>query len=203
MPSRIANLVRTHLSRLSALALIAISLIAPIRAQSQSPANALPAGNGKDIVAVACAQCHGLKLILALRDGSVGWKHFVDDMILRGAQLTPQEADTVAQYLAKNFGPGTSPMQSGLKTDALPAGNGTSPMQSGLKTDALPAGNGEKLVESHCALCHDLGRITTVTRSKEEWNTTVSNMMARAGANVATQDEILTMASYLTAHFGR
>lgn len=185
MPSRIANLVRTHLSRLSALALIAISLIAPIRAQSQSPANALPAGNGKDIVAVACAQCHGLKLILALRDGSVGWKHFVDDMILRGAQLTPQEADTVAQYLAKNFGPGTSPMQSGLKTDAL------------------PAGNGEKLVESHCALCHDLGRITTVARSKEEWNTTVSNMMARAGANVATQDEILTMASYLTAHFGR
>jgi hypothetical protein len=48
-----------------------------------------------------------------------------------------------------------------------------------------------------------LGRITTVTRSKEEWNTTVSNMMARAGGNVATQDEILTMASYLTAHFGR
>jgi cytochrome c5 len=185
MPSRIANLVRTHLSRLSALALIAISLIAPIRAQSQSPANNLPAGNGKDIVAVACTQCHGLKLILALRDGSLGWKHFVDDMILRGAQLTPQEADTVAQYLAKNFGPGTSPMQSGLKTDAL------------------PAGNGEKLVESHCALCHDLGRVTTVTRSKEEWNTTVSNMMARAGANVATQDEILTMASYLTAHFGR
>jgi hypothetical protein len=76
-------------------------------------------------------------------------------------------------------------------------------MQSGLKTDALPAGNGEKLVESHCALCHDLGRISTVTRSKEEWNTTVSNMMARAGGNVATQDEILTMASYLTAHFGR
>jgi cytochrome c5 len=185
MPSRIANLVRTHLSRLSALALIAISLIAPIRAQSQSPVNNLPAGNGKDIVAVACTQCHGLKLILALRDGSVGWKHFVDDMILRGAQLTPQEADTVAQYLAKNFGPGTSPMQSGLKTDAL------------------PAGNGEKLVESHCALCHDLGRISTVTRSKEEWNTTVSNMMARAGGNVATQDEILTMASYLTAHFGR
>src|SRR5260370_15642837 len=94
MPSHIGLHLRTHLSRLSALALIAISLIAPIRAQSQSPANALPAGNGKDIVAVACAQCHGLKLILALRDGSVGWKHFVDDMILRGAQLTPQEADT-------------------------------------------------------------------------------------------------------------
>jgi hypothetical protein len=28
-------------------------------------------------------------------------------------------------------------------------------------------------------------------------------MMARAGTNVATQDEILTMASYLAANFGK
>jgi cytochrome c5 len=152
---------------------------------AQSPANALPAGNGKDLVAVACTQCHGLKLSMSLRDGPVGWRRFVDDMILRGAQLNPQEADTVAQYLAKSFGPGTSPMQSGLKTDPLPAGDGA------------------KLVESHCALCHDLGRVTTVARSKEEWNNTVSNMMARAGTNVASQDEILTMASYLATHYGK
>jgi hypothetical protein len=161
---------RTYVARLCALAVLAISFIAPIHAQSQSPANNLPAGNGKDIVAIACTQCHGLKLIVALRDGPVGWKHFVDDMVLRGAQLSPQEADTVAQYLAKNFGPGTSPMQSGLKTEAL---------------------------------CHDLGRITTVGRSKDEWNSTVGNMMARAGTNVATQDEVSTMASYLASNFGK
>jgi cytochrome c5 len=176
---------RTHVARLYVFAAFVVSFIVPGHAQSQSPANNLPAGNGKDIVAVACTQCHGLKLIVALRDGPVGWKHFVDDMVLRGAQLTPQEADTVSQYLAKNFGPGTSPMQSGLKTEAL------------------PAGDGQKLVESHCALCHDLGRITTVGRSKDEWNNTVSNMMARAGTNVATQDEVSTMASYLASNFGR
>ena len=191
MRAKIASGSRTRFLRPCALAAGAIGLIVPfffvasMRAQAQSPANALPAGPGKDVVAVACTQCHGLKMIVALRDGPVGWKHFVDDMILRGAQLTPQEADTVSQYLAKSFGPGTSPMQSGLKTDPLPAGDGA------------------KLVESHCALCHDLGRITTVTRSKEEWNNTVSNMMARAGTNVATQDEILTMASYLAANFGK
>jgi cytochrome c5 len=193
MRSSIARHFRTPLScltsRLSILAILGLSFVAPSFFSSpvhaQAPANALPAGNGKDIVAVACTQCHGLKLIVALRDGPVGWKHFVDDMILRGAQLTPQEADTVAQYLAKSFGPGTPPMQSGLKTDPL------------------PAGDGEKLVESHCALCHDLGRVSTVTRSKEEWNNTVGNMMARAGANVATQNEILTMASYLAANFGK
>jgi cytochrome c5 len=185
MRSDSAPRLRTYVARLCALAVMAISFIAPIHAQSQSPANNLPAGNGKDIVAVACTQCHGLKLIVALRDGPVGWKHFVDDMVLRGAQLSPQEADTVAQYLAKNFGPGTSPMQSGLKTEAL------------------PAGDGQKLVESHCALCHDLGRITTVGRSKDEWNSTVGNMMARAGTNVATQDEVSTMASYLASNFGK
>lgn len=181
--------VWTPLPRLCVLALVSISLIVPIFCvapiYAQSAANTLPDGAGKDVVAVACSQCHGLKLIVSLRDGPVGWKHFVDDMILRGAQLTPQEADTVAQYLSKNFGPGTSPMQSGLKSDPL------------------PAGDGEKLVQSHCALCHDLGRVTTIARSKEEWNNTVSNMMARAGTNVATQAEILTMASYLTANFGK
>lgn len=166
-------------------AAVLLGVIAAAHAQAQTPANALPAGNGKDLVAVACTQCHGLKLIVSLRDGPVGWRHFVDDMILRGAQLNPQEADTVSEYLAKSFGPGTSPMQSGLKTDAL------------------PSGKGDKLVQSHCTLCHDLGRITTVQRSMEEWNNTVSNMMARAGTNVATSDEITSMASYLAANFGK
>jgi cytochrome c5 len=180
---------RAHVSRMCVLAVVAISFVAPVflaaPIHAQSPGNALPEGPGKEVVAVACSQCHGLKLIVSLRDGPVGWKHFVDDMILRGAQLTPQEADTVAQYLSKNFGPGTSPMQSGLKSAPL------------------PAGDGEKLVESHCTLCHDLGRVTTITRSKEEWNNTVSNMMARAGSNMASQEEVLTMASYLAANFGR
>jgi mono/diheme cytochrome c family protein len=176
---------RSHLSRLCGLAVLvlSISFVAPIYAQS--PGNSLPAGTGRDVLAVACTQCHGLKLIVALRDGPVGWRHFVDDMILRGAQLTPPEADTVVQYLSKSFGPGTSPMQSGLKSEPL------------------PPGDGDKLVASHCTLCHDLGRITTVARSKEEWNNTVSNMMTRAGTNVATSDEIQMMASYLAAHFGK
>src|SRR5260370_10284306 len=73
MPSRIANLVRTHLSRLSALALIAISLIAPIRAQSQSPANALPARNSEDDGALACSQCHPPKFSMGLHDLPLVW----------------------------------------------------------------------------------------------------------------------------------
>jgi cytochrome c5 len=183
---RAENLRRlwTLARRASLAAAVLLGGVAAAQAQAQPPANALPAGNGKDLVAVACTQCHGLRLIVALRDGPVGWRHFVDDMILRGAQLNSQEADTVSEYLAKSFGPGTSPMQSGLKSEAL------------------PAGEGQNLVQSHCTLCHDLGRITTVQRSKQEWNGTVTNMMARAGTNAATPGEITSMASYLAANFG-
>jgi len=99
-PSRRSGI---HLLRSCLTAGVLLGLVAAAHAQAQSPANTLPAGNGKDIVAVACAQCHGLKLIMSLRDGPVGWRHFVDDMILRGAQLNSQEADTVSEYLAKNF----------------------------------------------------------------------------------------------------
>src|SRR5690348_7055447 len=82
MRSKITNHFRTHLWHLCALAVLAFFIV-PMYAQS--PANALPAGNGKDLVAVACTQCHGLKLIMSLRDGPVGWRRFVDDMILRRA----------------------------------------------------------------------------------------------------------------------
>jgi len=75
----------------------------PLRAQT---ASALPPGEGRELVATACSQCHTLNVIMAGRDGPVGWKKHVYNMVLRGAQLTPREADTVIQYLITNFGPG-------------------------------------------------------------------------------------------------
>jgi mono/diheme cytochrome c family protein len=181
MVSNAASHFRKCLLRLCVLVVLSITFGAAIHAQS--PAISLPPGPGRDLVAVACTQCHGLKLIVALRDGPVGWKEFVNDMILRGAQLDPREADMVIRYLASNFGPGNSPMQSSLKTEPL------------------PPGDGEKLVESHCTICHDLGRITAIARSEQEWKNTVRNMMERSGSNVATPEQIQTMTSYLAAHF--
>lgn len=172
---------RRPLLHLCILAVLSVTFGAAIYAQS--PSVTLPPGSGRDLVAVACTQCHGLKLIVALRDGPVGWQEFVHDMILRGAQLDPQEARLVIRYLANNFGPGNSPMQSNLETNPLPPGDGA------------------KLVESRCTMCHDLGRITTVARSRQEWENTVRNMMERAGTNVATPEQVRIMTSYLVAHF--
>ena len=152
-----------------------------VHAQAPVP-GALPPGDGRELVATACTQCHTLRTIQMLRDGPAGWKGAVQEMILRGAQLQPQEADTVIQYLSKNFGPASGPMQSGT-------------------TVLLPAGPGKELVESRCTLCHDLGRVAASKRSKVEWEGTVKNMVERGAA--ASPEQMQSIVSYLTAQFGK
>ena len=151
---------------------------APALAQ---PANALPPGDGRDIVATACTQCHALTVILAMRDGPTGWKRHVYHMVLRGAQLTPREADTVLAYLNENFGPG----------QRLPP----------QKPVALPAGPGKELVETRCTLCHDLERVTAAKRERREWDSVVANMLERYG--VPAPDDARAIAGYLGANYGQ
>jgi cytochrome c5 len=166
--------------------LAGLLLCASGKLYGQAAPSDLPPGNGRELVAVACSQCHGLKLIVTLRDSRAGWKRHVDEMVLRGTQLLPEEADTVVQYLAKNFGPSAGPMQGG----------------AGASEISLPKGPGQDLVDSRCTLCHDLGRITTVRRSKEEWDHTVRDMLGRL-PRMPTPEEIQTMTSYLNAQFGK
>jgi mono/diheme cytochrome c family protein len=148
---------------------------------AQGPSPSLPAGDGRDLVSTVCTECHTLKPILIIRDGSIGWKNRVQDMILQGAQLTPAEADVVTQYLSRNFGPGAQNQQTGPQVN-------------------LPNGPGKELVESHCTLCHSLTRVTSAQRSSKEWAATVKNMMSRGVS--ATPEEIQSMTSYLSTQFG-
>ena len=96
-------------------------------------------------------------------------------------KLTPREADTVIQYLITHFGPG----------QPLPAG----------KPITLPGGAGKELVETRCAVCHDLERVTIVKRQPRDWETIVGNMYERWG--VSAPDEVRTITSYLVTQFGR
>lgn len=145
------------------------------------PANALPPGDGRDIVATACTQCHALTVILAMRDGPIGWKRHVYHMVLRGAQLSPREAETVLAYLDANFGPG----------QRMPPA----------KPVALPAGPGKELVETRCTLCHDLERVTAAKREKREWDSVVANMLERFG--LSAPDEARAISAYLGANYGQ
>jgi cytochrome c5 len=100
------------------------------------------------------------------------------------AQAAPQGADAAApaamNYLATNLGPGIN----------LP------PQQP----VALPDGPGKRLVETRCALCHDLERVAAVKRKKQDWTPIVANMVAWGAP--ATADEAKTITDYLAANFG-
>jgi len=147
---------------------------------AQQDTNPLPAGDGRELVAVACSQCHYLGTIAKIRDGADGWRTYVNNMVLRGAQLTPAEVDKVVNYLALNLGPGIN----------MPPA----------RTVSLPGGEGKQLVETRCGLCHDLERVTAVKRGKTQWPQIVATMVA-SGAT-ATPDESRTISNYLAANFG-
>lgn len=150
----------------------------------QTTASSLPPGRGRDLISVVCTQCHSLSPILMLRDGAQGWRNFVQEMVMRGAQATPEEAETIVQYLAENLGPGKN----------LPAvGAGTN--------ISLPAGAGKELVESRCTACHDLGRVVAAKRTKADWESVTKSMVDR-GAQ-ATPQEAQAIASYLSSQFGK
>lgn len=172
--------MRIASSGLAALALAATlgAISSPSRAQQN--ANVLPPGDGREIVAVACSQCHYLGTIAKIRDGAAGWRTYVSNMVLRGAQLTPAELDKVVSYLSTNLGPGVN----------LPA----------QRSVTLPDGAGKQLVQTRCALCHDLERVAEVKRKKEDWTPIVANMVAWGAP--ATADEAKTITDYLAANFG-
>ncbi|MBI4479102.1 MAG: hypothetical protein HY651_03670 [Acidobacteria bacterium] len=160
-------------------------------------AQALPDGEGKALVAATCTQCHGVKAFAQLRDGVGGWKNMVEEMVLRGAQLSPAEADTVVRYLVENYGPAAGP----FRTGALPPKSAlaNSPVDS--RVIVLPAGPGKDVVQQRCGLCHDLGRVITVRRSAAEWERITRNMIERGPQ--ATPEAVQAIVSYLTSQFGR
>lgn len=160
------------------LLLLAATTASPRYAQQTT--NPLPAGDGRELVAVACSQCHYLGTIAKIRDGAAGWRTYVSNMVLRGAQLTPAEVDKVVNYLALNLGPGIN----------LPPARAVS----------LPDGEGKRLVETRCGLCHDLERVAAVKRRKAQWPQIVATMVA-SGAT-ATPAEAKTISDYLAAIFG-
>jgi mono/diheme cytochrome c family protein len=84
----------------------AVLLLIPIFAVSLARAqDNLPAGKGKDLLQMICADCHGLDVITAQRATKDGWASIVDSMVSRGASGTKEQLDTIIDYLAKNFAP--------------------------------------------------------------------------------------------------
>jgi mono/diheme cytochrome c family protein len=149
---------------------------APVLAQQVQ----LPAGEGRDIVATACTQCHALNFPTGLREGPAGWRFHVQDMVIRGAQIKNSEVDTVVNYLASNFAPGVN----------IPAPT---------TQVSLPEGEGKQLVEQRCAACHELARVGNARLARRDWDRVMAKMVA-LGAPL-TDDEAKTALAYLQRNF--
>ena len=140
----------------------------------------LPPGEGRDIIATACTQCHALNFPTSLREGPAGWRFHVEDMILRGAQIKNSEVETVVNYLASNFGPGVNIPPPATRV-------------------SLPEGEGKQLVEQRCSTCHELSRVGDARLARQDWDRVVAKMVS-IGAPL-TDDEAKTALTYLQKNF--
>jgi hypothetical protein len=66
----------------------------------------LPDGDGKELTIQLCGTCHNLQKTVVSRKSPQDWEKTVYDMVARGAQIFPDEADQIVKYLAKSFPPG-------------------------------------------------------------------------------------------------
>ena len=66
----------------------------------------LPEGEGKQITGELCGTCHNLQKTVVSRKTGQEWERTVYDMIRRGAQIFPDEAEQIVKYLATSFPPG-------------------------------------------------------------------------------------------------
>jgi len=63
----------------------------------------------------------------------------------------------------------------------------------------LPSGNGKQVVETACAVCHELGRITNAGHTPEEWDTVVHNMIMMGA--VLKPEQVSLVSNYLASNF--
>jgi hypothetical protein len=66
----------------------------------------MPDGEGKQVTMELCGTCHNLQKTVVSRKSAQDWERTVYDMIRRGAQIFPDEAEQIVKYLATSFPPG-------------------------------------------------------------------------------------------------
>ncbi len=75
------------------------SAAAPAAAMGTAP----PPGPALDLITAHCAACHETSIVFGQRKSADDWASTVQLMVDRGAELKPEEADTVVDYLTRNF----------------------------------------------------------------------------------------------------
>jgi hypothetical protein len=66
----------------------------------------LPPGDGQQETKELCGSCHNLQKVVQSRKTPQEWERSVNDMLARGAQIFPDEAEKITKYLSASFPPG-------------------------------------------------------------------------------------------------
>jgi predicted HD phosphohydrolase len=67
--------------------------------------------------------------------------------------------------------------------------------------EKITDGPGADLVRAKCTLCHDLGHITRIRQTQEEWRDTIETMMTRGAPLTSAEASIII--EYLTKYYGK
>jgi len=94
----------------------------------------------------------------------------------------------------------TQPPTEAQPTQAPVETQPTQPSQETQPTAAPPAGDGAALLEERCTICHSLDRVTSASKTRQEWEQTVTRMVGKGARLNADEQEILI--SYLTETYG-
>src|SRR5437879_904433 len=115
----------------AAVVCIVVGTAAPAQERGGTAGANLPAGPGRDVLTSVCTSCHNLNTVVAYRAAKAGWQDVVETMVLQGAEVLPEEAPVLIDYLATVLGP-----------------NSQGPAQTKI---TLPEGPGKELVQTRCA----------------------------------------------------
>jgi len=63
----------------------------------------LPEGKAKKLIEETCSECHGLDQIANASLSTAQWRRTVNTMVKRGAALSPEQIDSVVDYLSVYF----------------------------------------------------------------------------------------------------
>jgi competence protein ComEA len=72
-------------------------------AQSRRPGE-LPEGDGRDLVASVCGDCHGTEKVTEVRRSRAEWQDTVQDMASRSGVATEEDIKAIVQYVVVHFG---------------------------------------------------------------------------------------------------
>jgi hypothetical protein len=83
-----------------------VAIIIPVALSADQWTDMLPKGDGQQETKELCGNCHNLQKIVQSRKTPQEWERSVNDMLARGAQIFPDEAEKITKYLSVSFPPG-------------------------------------------------------------------------------------------------